>query len=73
MSLVLKPYALGFVSITRIMSYRLRDSKEWKGKLALYPRNVKRLGYSLVMSAIGVLALGDCAFCVNYADYSRVI
>jgi len=65
MLLVIKPNVLDFVSIMRIMSYRLRDSKEWKGKLALYPRNVKRLGYSLVMSAIGVLVLGDCAFCVN--------
>ena len=52
-----------------IMSYRFRESKGWKGKLALYRRNARRLGYYPDVSAIGVLVLGHCAFCVNYVGY----
>jgi len=62
---LLPRYALGLVSIMRITLSLFRRSKEWKGKLALYRRNVKRLGYSLVVSAIVILALGHCAFYVN--------
>jgi len=73
MLLVIKPNVLDFVSITPITSSQFRDSKVWKGKSASHRKNIKRSAYSLVMSAIGVLALGDCAFCVNCGGYSRVI
>jgi len=65
MLLVIKPFALGFDFPISIMSLASRESKVWKGKSASYRKNIKRPAYSLVMSAIGVLALGDCAFCVN--------
>lgn len=72
MLLVIKPFALGFDFPISIMSLASRESKVWKGRSKLYRKGEKLIRCSIV-SAISVLALGDCAFCVNYADYSRVI
>jgi len=64
MSLVRKPYGLGFGLITPIMSLPSRESKVWKGKSKIY-RKGEKLIRCFIVSAIVVPAVERCAFCVN--------